>query len=595
MPQKEAVNSWWHYYSKMKIVKFSGAQMETGFSRRNNEPGPRVKVDTVCTGGAMRIPALFIILSVLCFAACYNAGPSSPDFFITSIEFTGDSTGLDSLSRGAASVPYCAFTIEWNAPLPDTRFEYRVYRSLEPGIENNPESAEELAVLLSTLWVDSDELEWNTDYYYVVKAIPSRGGDKWSDEVVVQTPASPFPVPGELSYQKFLFKNCLLSWEACSDSTFQSACLLRSWQEDIEHSNYPRDTLLITTDHSAGQFSDSTITDRFPRYYVLAVSAGEDIVSYSNEVCFTPGADIPWFLDRNFGICEANVIDYTDFGLVSRDSRRVYFHYWNDYYNSGTVRGIDAVSGNYFGSMNYHRIFCLAERPDGSVLVTYMNSDQSYHMCNISEDISCVLQTADFDRALSCVFETPAGILCSSENKALVLDPSSFEIIDSIPYAFTSAVSFDNLNRSFVLTGSGVKALTSSSLEYLGTINGSYTNIQAGLDGNLYCFSEAGVEWYDAEDLSFQGNYAFPANTRGAAVLPGREYLVYLYHRTDVAEDYSLDIYDMQNGEFMGTVGGVPSLIGWGVFLYPSRDGDFLWGFLSGNACSTIDCFSVTL
>ena len=543
----------------------------------------------------MRFIVFFIVLFAFWFAACDSTGPSAPDFLITSIEFTGDSTGLDPQLRGAGSVPYCEFTIAWDAPLPDTRFEYKVYRSLEPGIESNPESAEELTVLLNRSWVDSEELEWDTGFYYAVSADPAQGGEKWSSEVLVQTPTSPFPTPGELSYEKFLFNICSLSWEACSDSGFQSAYLLRSWQEDIEHSNYPRDTLLITTDHNAGQFTDSTIAGRDPKYYVLAVSAGEDIVSYSNEICFTPGADMPWFLDRDFEIGSANLLDYSNFGLISKDSRTVYYHYCDDYSGSHIVEGINTSSGGRFGFINFYQIFCLAERPDGSILVTYKDNDQSYHMCNLPKDLSSVLQTVDFNRTVSSVLETPAGILCTSENQALVLDPASFEIVDSIPHPFISAVSFDNLNRSFLMTSSGVKALRSSNLDYLGSIDGSYINIQAGLNGKLYCFSEAEVEWYDAGDLSFQGNYGFPTNTLGAAVLPGRESLIYIYHWTGIGGDYLLDIHYMRNGEIMGTVEDIPELIDWGVFLFPSWDGDFLWGFLGGNACSSIDCFSVTL
>jgi len=177
-----------------------------------------------------------------------------------------------------------------------------------------------------------------------------------------------------------------------------------------------------------------------------------------------------------------------------------------------------------------------------------------------------------------------------------VLDPISFEIVDSLLLGpFVSAVSFDYLNRSFLMTRSSVKALRSSDLENMGYIIGSFTNIQAGLDGNLYCFTEAGVEWYDAEDLSLQGNFAFPVNTLGAAVLPGKEYLVYIYQWTGSGINHLLDIHDMRTGEILGTVEDVPDSMDWGVFLFPSKRGDFLWGFLGGNGVSSIDCFSIIL
>ncbi len=239
---------------------------------------------------------------------------------------------------------------------------------------------------MNTSWVDSEELDWNTEYYYAVKAIPSLGGDKWSNEVLAQTPVSPFPTPGGLLYERILFRICSLSWEAFPDSGYQSAYLLRSWHEDIEHSNYPRDTLMVITDYGSGQYSDSSITDRNSRYYVLATSAGEDLISYSNEICFTIGADIPWIVDENFEIGNAGI--YNTFGLVSKDSHTVYYHYGEDFSGDHVVEGIDTDSGNRFGFITFDWVFCLAERPDGSILVTYRDSDQSYHMCNLSKNIS---------------------------------------------------------------------------------------------------------------------------------------------------------------------------------------------------------------
>ncbi len=55
----------------------------------------------------MRYNTIFIAICALCLVACNNTGPSSPDFLITSIEFTGDSTGLESKVKGTLSVPFC--------------------------------------------------------------------------------------------------------------------------------------------------------------------------------------------------------------------------------------------------------------------------------------------------------------------------------------------------------------------------------------------------------------------------------------------------------------------------------------------------------
>ena len=543
----------------------------------------------------MRLIYLFIAICGLLLTACDNTGPSSPDFLITSVEFTGDSTGNEPLLRGAQTVPYCEFTIEWDAPAPDARFEFQVYRSQNSDIESNPESAEVLATLLDRQWIDSEELEWESEYYYAVRATPTaQGSEKWSNEVHVLTPVSPFPTPGELSYEKHLFYTCSLSWEACQDSRFQSAYLLRSLRADIEHTAYPRDTLLIITEDGPGQFTDSTITDRDSRYYVLEVRVGDEIVAYSNEVCFTPGADFPWIIGDCFDM-GGSLFDVKPFGFMSQDSRSVYCHFFTPNKGDEVVLGINTKNSRVFGFIYYPTVYDLAERPDGSILMTYRDDDDNFHMSSLSPDLDTVLQTADFNRRVGSVTEIPLGILCSTVNKVLLLDPISFEVVDSTLNPFISAVSFDELNRSFLMNNTSVKVIRNTDLGYLGRIEGSYQSIQAGLDGNLYCFSETGAEWYCAENLTLEGSFDFPSNTLVAAVLPGREYLIYVVHRADTREENMLDIYDTRNGEHIGSIGGVPDSSDWASFLLPSWNGDFLWGFLDDFGSEQIQCFNITL
>ncbi len=119
-------------------------------------------------------------------------------------------------------------------------------------------------------------------------------------------------------------------------------------------------------------------------------------------------------------------------------------------------------------------------------------------------------------------------------------------------------------------------------------------DIQAGLNGNLYCFSEAGVEWYDAVDLSLQGSYVFPSNTLGAVVLPGNENIVYVYRMSDLRYEYTLEIHDMSSEEVIGTVQDLPVLDEENVFLFPSWNGNFLWCF-QWDGLSSVDYFNVTL
>ena len=544
----------------------------------------------------MRLIIPFLLLFVFLFLSCDNAAPSSPDFLITSIEFTGDSTGNELEGRGSLSVPYCEFTIEWDAPSSDSRYDYTVFRSIEPDIQNNLENAEELTTLLNTSWVDSEELDWNAGYYYAVKAIPSLSGDIWSNEVFIQTPVSPFSTPGELSFERIHFRTCSLSWEACTGSGFQSAILMRSDHEDIEHclSWRDMDTLLVTSNSAPGVLVDSSITGRDQFYYVLEVSAGEDILSYSNEVCFTPGADFPWVVDKSFHLGGALIDSNELIGLVSRDSARLYLQYGADYSGKDVLWCINASNGSSLGSTTFESIFGFTERADASILVTYKDGSDNYYMSNFSENFSSVLQTVNFNRAVSSVLETPAGILCTSANKSLLLDPVSFEILDSIPGTFTYGVSFDNLNRSFLMRPGGVKALRSSDLEYLGVIYGDFLNIQAGLDGNLYCFSETGVELYDAIDLSLQDNFTYPSNTLGAVVLPGNENIIYVYRRNDLRSSYTLEIYNMSSYEMIGTVQNLSFIGAENVFLFPSMNGEFLWYFL-WDGLSSVDYFNVTL
>lgn len=81
-------------------------------------------------------------------------------------------------------------TLQWTE-CPDDDFHcYRLFRSLQPGIEADPGSADTLAVfeIPSDLGYDDEDVEGLTLYYYALETLDRAGQSSWSNEISVQTP-----------------------------------------------------------------------------------------------------------------------------------------------------------------------------------------------------------------------------------------------------------------------------------------------------------------------------------------------------------------------------------------------------------------------
>jgi len=530
-----------------------------------------------------------VVLLVILLFACDSTGPSLPSFNLESVVFTGDSTGLaparivqsESAAAGASSCgknyPYLEMTLTWEKPEEDQRQTFTVFRSSDPSIQSDPEEAEELQTQFETTFADSAGLEWGSDYYYAIRAVDLNENCWWSNEVHVETPRSPFPVPRHLSFDKHHFIVCSLSWDVCQEETFASYILIRSTFPDIEHITYNKDTLLVTDDVNTLGYTDSIIGDVDERYYVVVTVDKDGLPAYSNEVEFQAGGNIPWRVDkRSSSTC---ILD--EIGFTSADGERIYISRWHDYPVHYRLQILDPYSGGTPSLRVFDRISSIAERPNGNILVFHGYSGAcSLSVC--TEDLDCVIQATPVAFEFIHSVEVPEGsvILASRENNSYALDAYSLEPVSSFPFGFTDAVVSPDGGMVYLCGADKLICLRASDLEYLGDIAGSFNSVDYGSDGCIYCITDEGVFRYDSYTLSLCDEFLFPFPACGAVLLQPDCRMVYLLNRTE-SNEYTIEVFDTITGKGMGTVWSsqvIPYEYAQQFFL-SSPQGEFIWGF----------------
>ncbi len=510
--------------------------------------------------GRFAFPVCILFAVVL---SC-STDPSDPDFLITSVEFTGDSTA-------AGAEPYLEFTLQWEAPSPETRFQYTVYRSDSPGIQDDPSEASELVTLQGRTWADSDSLEWGSVFYYAIMAESSSGSSRWSNEVSAVTPVSPFPAPVQLSFERQLFFLCDLEWSQYEGGEdFRWYVLYRSNHPGIaQNPSYQNDTAFVTDDMGMVSFRDSLVLSK---HYALAVVDSSGLRSFSNEVCFEPGADFPWRFYYNFDF-GCHPFSNNDFAFISGWGERMYLLYSCDYSGDNYLQCRSTYSGSYVDGIARDDIYSAAERPDGTILVCFGEDGRQMSQLSVfTGDLASELHTVPLDRMVTLMIETDAGVLCSSGGKALVLDPFSLQTVDSIPYSFTSAVLEEELDRVFLCRNSYVVSLRSSDLAHMGNIMGNAQHLVYS-HGVLYCIGETEIRGYDPISLTLQSSCQLPENTLCSTVHSSGEYLVVYVFRDDPCR---VEVFDYATGEFLGLISDMPSISEEHCFL-SAPQGDFLW------------------
>jgi len=525
------------------------------------------------------IPALFLIV----LSGCDSTGPSAFAFEIVSVVFTGDSTGVSRKSETVSpvtgsngnSLPYLEMTLVWEKPVEDRRQTFTIFRSTEPLIQSDPSEAEELQVQLDTVFADSIGLEWSSDYYYAVRAVDEWENSRWSNEVHVETPVSPFPEPRRLSYEKHHFMICSLGWNKCSDESFDFYVLLSSPGPDIEHVLYNNDTLLVTTDANTISYIDSLPENGNGRFYALVTVDKHGLASYSNEIEVHPGSGIPWRVNQTF----ESGHDFYHEGIVSNDGAVMYLLLDMISKSSTMLMALRTQSGNCFGYRDFINIFAVAERSSGTIIASH-GVYGNYSLSEYTRDLSSLVKTRHFDRRIIAMVEVPGAseILASNSYLTSVLDPDTFEPVDSLPYTFQDVAISTDGSRIF-LCGSQLVCVRSSDLEYLGKIESSFNSVDYGSDGYLHCTTNNSVVRYDPYSLSQVDEFVYPFPVSSSILLAPEYRMIYLTHETEENENV-IDVYDTSTGNWMGRVFYNEEFESEEYqFFLSSPAGEFLWFF----------------
>lgn len=187
---------------------------------------------------------LTAILSVSLLSGCCGNpdAVSAPTASELSGAFAGDTTGHPDppaagrraavLEDGGKGSYVCLIDLWWTV-CPDSDFqEYRLYRSGQPGIPDDPEAASMIGTLeqaSDTAFTD-DGVDWSREYHYALGTVNSQGSSVWSNELSLVTPDLPEdpPTPSQLALSTVGFDSIFVEWSQCPDFDFQSYGLYSS-------------------------------------------------------------------------------------------------------------------------------------------------------------------------------------------------------------------------------------------------------------------------------------------------------------------------------------------------------------------------------
>jgi len=137
---------------------------------------------------------MFIIFAVLLCSISCDDNPASPDpdpdpqdptASVLAADFNGWWIPPDTSKSISKTLE-----LSWSM-CPDSNFlQYTLYRSDSPGIQQEPDSAHQLTVVLSaedTSFTDPD-VQWDSTYYYAVETTNSSVLHSWSNELTVVIP-----------------------------------------------------------------------------------------------------------------------------------------------------------------------------------------------------------------------------------------------------------------------------------------------------------------------------------------------------------------------------------------------------------------------
>lgn len=522
---------------------------------------------------------LFLVVAVCCITA-----PSDGDFLITGYEFTGDSTGTSARRGMVSRGPYCMFTLVWQMLDSAKGYEYTLFRSTAPSIQSDPSGARELCTTEDVTWADSEELLWGTRYYYAVMARPSFGDTRWSNEVTVETPGSPFPRPCSLSFVRSGFTDCSLNWTQAEDD-FRTYTIVRSSFPGVDQHLWLADTLFVTTLIDSLCFTDQSASAEGTSYYALAVSDTAGLSSFSNEVAFVPGGDIPWRITEErtvYGI-EENYYSITGNGEGITASL--------SFSSYSQARILSTVDGFPLFTVSIHAN-SLFELSDGTMALSYVSS-MGNRFAIFKGDLSAEMNSRSFPPVHS-VAGTEAGLLLGCSSVSAIVNMETLETIKDFDFGFDRFAESPDGTSLYLLNSSGVLVLNILTATVTGAIPGNYSDVRVGADGMIRCVNSQRVDAYDPFSLTMTSQFVFPqpAAQPEVTLLPPQFIIAYVPVLDDGVIVFRL--WDTVSGESPGRV--VPQH---GDYIdvrdiVVSPDGDFLWG-LSTEADMQRTAFRISL
>lgn len=247
----------------------------------------------------MKYGIVFVIttLIILLLPACGDStGPSQVDLTpsVLSLVFTGDSSKIISERSDLMEIKgACEVTVTWTI-CPESLFDsYVLYRSEGSGISADPSIAQVLGVFSDAninQYIDTN-VQWATEYYYVLRTQDEDDNGVWSNEASIITPGN-LPTPSVLSAD-LNQGDVLLDWTVCPDSNFYSYRLYRSLDPNIQSDTTFAENIYTATGSSDTLFTDSDVISGSDYYYALLTTNTSGYSSWSNEETVSVAGDLP--------------------------------------------------------------------------------------------------------------------------------------------------------------------------------------------------------------------------------------------------------------------------------------------------------------
>jgi hypothetical protein len=515
---------------------------------------------------------LLLIISLLHVLSCGDTptdpSPESPIFHITSITFTGDSTGTGfiAMSRNSSTrsmeledgkgEPYTEVTLEWSILDVDSVLCYCVYRAEEPGIQSGSVSCTTAGTTTDTILVDDESLVWGDTYYYAIKAYDTDSIAYWSDEVSIAMPNYQLPTPSLLSAEDLPLGMCQLSWTLCPDTDFESYTLLTSFYGGM----YNPDTLAIITFASDTTFSDLQPIPYSPRYYQIVTTDTQGLSSESNVLEYSSGYGMPWIVD--FEYCTNEPVPLL---VASDDENFVYFfsgfvspESWR-LNRVNTITG-DHISPQYVGINGLGNFALDFDKTSNHLLIQfydfYYNSTRisirdpvsldNLSAGSISQRTKAILALPDGDRALLAEYYA---------NMSYVIDLTTFELMDTLSYCFDCGQHIDDY--IYILGSGPIRRIDPQTLEVVATSPLSpaapySVPLMISSSGSLCCYFESNFYMMNPSNLTVESSLSLPFDPYSTGIVVEIRDSLYTYVKEDMTGD--VIVYNMESGEYVGQV-----------------------------------------